>query len=74
MLGVIIALNPFSCHSAGIFLIISDRTGTEMGDMIYCLKKQTLSITLLEKSKANMEIFLNQVFFKVFLCTLSKIK
>lgn len=68
MLGVIIALNPFSCHSAGIFLIISDRSGTEMGDMIYCLKKQTLSITLLEKSNANMEIFFNQVFFKV--CTM----
>lgn len=52
MLGVIIALNPFSCHSAGIFLIISD-SGTEMGDMIYCLKNKHL----LEKSKANMEIF-----------------
>lgn len=61
MLGVIIALNPFSCHSAGIFLIISDRSGTEMGDMIYCLKNKHL----LEKSKANMEIFFNQVFFKV---------
>lgn len=60
MLGVIIALNPFSCYSAGIFLIISD-SGTEMGDMIYCLKNKHL----LEKSKANMEIFFNQVFFKV---------
>lgn len=41
-----------------------------MGDMIYCLKKQTLSITLLEKSKANIEIEKDLIKNKVFLCSM----